>query len=58
MGAKQSAAMDKALQLVRQGHKLATAAKEAGVSRQALAAAMKRHRLAFKRVLVDSGTPP
>jgi len=54
MAAKQSAAMDRAIHLVRQGHKLATAAREAGVSRQALAAAMKRHGLAFKRVLVEN----
>lgn len=54
MAAKQSAAMDKAIELVRQGYRPAHAAKEAGVSRQALAAAMKRHGLAFKRVLVEN----
>jgi len=54
MSGKQSAAMDRALQLVRAGYKPTHAAMEAGVSRQALAAAMKRHGLAFKRVLVET----
>jgi len=54
MAAKQSAAIDKALELVRQGIRPAHAAKQAGVSQSALWQAMKRHGLAFKRVLVEN----
>ena len=54
MSAKQSAAMDRALQLVLQGIRPAHAAKQAGVSHSALWQAMKRHGLAFKRVLVEN----
>lgn len=54
MAAKQSAAMDRALQLVRAGMIPAHAAKQTGVSNSALWQAMKRHGLAFKRVLVEN----
>lgn len=54
MAAKQSAAIDKALELVRQGIRPAHAAKQAGVSQSALWQAMKRHGLAFKCVLVEN----